>query len=66
MLSEIFELFSQGERAPDRTQGGLGIGLSLVKKLVEMHGGRVSGSSDGPGRGSEFVVRLPAPRARTR
>jgi signal transduction histidine kinase len=60
MLSEIFELFSQGERAPDRTHGGLGIGLSLVKNLVEMHGGRVWGASDGAGRGSEFVVRLPA------
>jgi signal transduction histidine kinase len=60
-LSEIFELFSQGERAPDRTQDGLGIGLSLVKNLVEMHGGRVFASSDGPGRGSEFIVRLPAP-----
>jgi len=60
ILSEIFELFSQGERAPDRTQGGLGIGLSLVKNLVEMHGGRVSGSSAGIGCGSEFVVHLPA------
>jgi signal transduction histidine kinase len=61
ILSEIFELFSQGERAPDRTQGGLGIGLSLVKNLVEMHGGRVSGSSAGIGCGSEFVVHLPGP-----
>lgn len=61
VLSEIFELFSQGERAPDRTQGGLGIGLSLVKNLVEMHGGWVSGSSAGTGCGSEFVVHLPAP-----
>jgi signal transduction histidine kinase len=59
MLSEAFELFAQGERTPDRTQGGLGIGLSLVKKLVELHGGSVSATSDGPGRGSEFVVRLP-------
>ncbi len=59
MLSEAFELFAQGERTPDRTQGGLGIGLSLVKKLVELHGGTVSASSDGPGQGSEFVVRLP-------
>ena len=59
MLSEAFELFAQGERTPDRTQGGLGIGLSLVKKLVELHGGSVSAASDGPGLGSEFVVRLP-------
>ena len=58
-LSEIFELFAQGERAPDRSHGGLGIGLSLVKNLVEMHGGSVWGASDGPGRGSEFIVRLP-------
>ncbi len=59
MLSEAFELFAQGERTPDRAQGGLGIGLSLVKKLVELHGGSVRAASDGPGHGSEFVVRLP-------
>ena len=59
MLSEAFELFAQGERTPDRAQGGLGIGLSLVKKLVELHGGTVRAASDGPGYGSEFVVRLP-------
>jgi signal transduction histidine kinase len=59
MLSEAFELFSQGERTPDRAQGGLGIGLSLVKQLVEMHGGRVCARSEGPGRGSEFELRLP-------
>ncbi|MGQ0764304.1 MAG: ATP-binding response regulator [Gemmatimonadota bacterium] len=60
MLTQVFELFSQGERAPDRAEGGLGIGLSLVKELVELHGGRVTVRSDGPGQGSEFEVRLPA------
>jgi signal transduction histidine kinase len=59
MLHEAFELFAQGERTPDRAQGGLGIGLSLVKKLVELHGGTVRAASDGPGYGSDFVVRLP-------
>ena len=58
-LADLFELFSQGERSPDSLHGGLGIGLSLVKTLVEMHGGTVSAASEGPGRGSEFVVRLP-------
>jgi signal transduction histidine kinase/CheY-like chemotaxis protein len=60
-LPRLFEMFSQGAAATARSQGGLGIGLALVKGLVEMHGGRVSAHSDGPGRGSEFVVRLPAP-----
>jgi signal transduction histidine kinase/ActR/RegA family two-component response regulator len=59
MLSEVFILFAQGERAPDMAQGGLGIGLSLVKNLVEMHGGSVRVLSDGPGQGSEFIVTLP-------
>ncbi|HEV8613629.1 MAG TPA: ATP-binding protein, partial [Gemmatimonadales bacterium] len=59
MLSEIFELFSQGERTLDRAQGGLGIGLSLVKTVVSLHGGSVSAASDGIGRGSEFSIRLP-------
>ena len=66
MLPKVFDLFVQAERRLDRSQGGVGIGLTLVKKLVEMHGGRVEASSAGPGRGSEFVVRLPAaddPRA---
>jgi signal transduction histidine kinase len=60
VLSQLFELFSQGERSPDRAQGGLGIGLSLVKTMVELHGGSVNGHSDGQGKGSEFVIRLPA------
>jgi PAS domain S-box-containing protein len=60
LLPHIFELFSQGERGLDRQQGGLGIGLPLVKSLVEMHGGTVTAQSEGHSRGSEFVVRLPA------
>ncbi|HXC53262.1 MAG TPA: response regulator [Candidatus Limnocylindrales bacterium] len=59
MLTQIFELFAQGERSLDRAQGGLGIGLSLVKSLVEMHGGMVTAASAGPGKGSEFTVRIP-------
>jgi signal transduction histidine kinase len=59
MLTQIFELFAQGERSLDRAQGGLGIGLSLVKSLVEMHGGNVTAASAGPGKGSEFTVRIP-------
>jgi len=59
MLSEAFELFTQGERTPDRAQGGLGIGLSLVKKLVELHGGSVRADSAGEQQGSTFTVDLP-------
>jgi signal transduction histidine kinase len=58
-LPNVFDLFMQAERTYDRAQGGLGIGLTLVKSLVAMHGGRVEAHSDGPGHGSEFVVRLP-------
>jgi PAS domain S-box-containing protein len=61
MLGRIFEPFVQSDRAQRHSpQGGLGIGLTLVRSLVEMHGGTVRAYSDGPGRGSEFVVRLPA------
>jgi signal transduction histidine kinase/CheY-like chemotaxis protein len=60
MLPQVFEMFSQADGSLARTRGGLGLGLSLVRKLVELHGGRVEARSDGPGRGSEFVVRLPA------
>ncbi len=59
MLSHIFELFTQVDQTLERSQGGLGIGLTLVKQLVELHDGAIEVSSDGPGLGSEFVVRLP-------
>lgn len=59
MLGKVFDMFAQVAADSDRSQGGLGLGLTLVKRLVEMHGGTVSAHSDGPGRGSEFVVRLP-------
>ncbi len=59
MLDRIFELFIQADRSLDRSQGGLGIGLALVRRLVEMHGGRIQAFSAGNGQGSEFVIRLP-------
>jgi signal transduction histidine kinase/DNA-binding response OmpR family regulator len=59
-LSSMFELFVQGDQAGDRSQGGLGIGLTLVRSLVQLHGGTVDAHSEGPGRGSEFIIRLPA------
>ena len=59
MLHGIFEMFTQVDRSLDRARGGLGIGLTLVRQLVEMHGGSVTASSEGPGRGAELVVRLP-------
>ena len=60
LLPRIFDLFTQADRTLDRSQGGLGIGLSLVQKLVELHGGTVEAHSAGLGQGSEFIVRLPA------
>ncbi len=59
LLPRVFELFAQAERTLDRSQGGLGIGLTLVKLLVEMHGGSVEARSSGLGQGAEFIVRLP-------
>ena len=59
LMPEIFELFTQGSRGADRVQGGLGLGLALVKNLVELHGGTVRADSAGEGRGATFTVRLP-------
>jgi PAS domain S-box-containing protein len=59
MLGRVFDLFAQADSTQQRAQGGLGIGLTLVRTLVEMHGGSVEGSSEGPGLGSRFTVRLP-------
>jgi signal transduction histidine kinase len=59
MLPRVFDLFTQADRHLDRSQGGLGIGLALVSKLVEMHGGTRTAQSDGPGKGSTFTVSLP-------
>ena len=72
-LNSIFDMFMQVDRSSERSQGGLGIGLTLVKRLVAMHGGSIEARSEGEGRGSEFIVRLPvicepavaAPRAET-
>jgi signal transduction histidine kinase/ActR/RegA family two-component response regulator len=59
LLPHVFELFVQGERTLERAQGGLGLGLPVVKRLVDLHGGTVTAHSDGPGHGSRFVVRFP-------
>jgi signal transduction histidine kinase len=59
MLPRVFDLFAQLERSPARPPGGLGVGLTLAHTLVELHGGTIAVESEGPGRGSEFVVRLP-------
>jgi signal transduction histidine kinase/ActR/RegA family two-component response regulator len=63
LLPHVFDLFVQGERSPDRAQGGLGVGLALVRSLVEAHGGSIGAFSEGPGVGSEFTVRLPRAHA---
>ena len=71
MLPHVFELFAQSARTLDRSHGGMGIGLAVAKRLVELHGGRIEAHSDGPGRGAVFVVYLPVlpaidrPRRRT-
>jgi PAS domain S-box-containing protein len=59
LLPHVFDLFTQADRTPDRSQGGLGIGLTLVKRLVELHGGTVEARSEGLGSGAEFIVQLP-------
>ncbi len=59
MLPHVFDLFVQADRSRDRAQGGLGLGLTLVRRLVELHGGTVAAASGGPGQGSELTVRLP-------
>ena len=61
-LDDVFDLFTQVNPSLARTEGGLGIGLTLVKRLVDLHGGEVRAYSDGLGTGSEFVVRLPLAR----
>jgi PAS domain S-box-containing protein len=63
MIPRVFEMFTQAQRALDRSQGGLGLGLALVRGIVELHGGSVSVQSEGENRGSEFTVRLPLGRA---
>ena len=65
LLPRIFDLFTQARTKSDRTQAGLGLGLTLVKQLVTMHGGTVEARSEGLGKGSEFIVRLPLASART-
>jgi CheY-like chemotaxis protein len=59
MLNRVFDLFMQSEATLDRSDGGLGVGLTLVKAIIELHGGSVFATSDGPGTGSEFTIQLP-------
>jgi len=66
LLPRLFQLFTQVDAAAHRAQGGLGIGLALVRQLVQMHGGSVTAYSDGPGKGSEFLIRLPLRMQRPR
>ncbi|HEY0858048.1 MAG TPA: ATP-binding protein, partial [Albitalea sp.] len=63
LLPHVFDLFTQGEQGMDRHAGGLGLGLAIVRTLVQLHGGSVQAESDGPGRGARFTVRLPAAAA---
>jgi signal transduction histidine kinase/CheY-like chemotaxis protein len=62
LLNTVFEMFTQVDTSLDRSRGGLGVGLAIVKRLVEMHGGRVEAKSEGAGTGSEFIVTLPSAR----
>ena len=59
LLNRAFDIFVQADESENRREGGLGIGLNLVRRIVEMHGGSVSAHSDGPNRGSTFLVELP-------
>jgi len=59
MIEHVFDLFAQGERTLARTEGGLGIGLTLARRIVALHGGTITAASEGPGKGSTFTVRLP-------
>lgn len=59
LIDDIFDLFVQGDQSIDRSEGGMGVGLALVKRLIELHGGKVYAKSAGPGQGSEFVIELP-------
>jgi CheY-like chemotaxis protein len=59
LLPRVFDVFAQGRRGLDRREGGLGVGLALVQRLAKLHGGTVEARSEGPGRGAEFVLRLP-------
>src|SRR5439155_11469486 len=60
LLPRVFDLFVQGNRGLDRAEGGLGLGLTLVRRFIEMHGGQVRAESEGRDRGSEFIIELPA------
>jgi signal transduction histidine kinase/ActR/RegA family two-component response regulator len=66
LLPRVFEMFVQGQRTLERSEGGLGLGLAIVRSLVEAHGGSVEAQSEGLGRGSEFIVRLPADKSQPR
>src|SRR6185295_12773922 len=66
LLPDVFDMFVQGTRGPDRAEGGLGLGLSLVRSFTELHGGLATAHSEGRGKGSEFTVRLPVARPQDR